>query len=49
MQPGGFRRAFLHQKRAAIGKPYEPSDGRRFTKRFIQFNHLLAEQKGKIR
>ncbi|KAA1066244.1 neutral amino acid transporter [Puccinia graminis f. sp. tritici] len=42
MQPGGFRRAFLHQKRAAIGKPYEPSDGRRFTKSFIDFLSLYG-------
>ncbi|KAI7949900.1 hypothetical protein MJO28_008721 [Puccinia striiformis f. sp. tritici] len=43
MQPGGFRRAFLHQKRAAIGKPYDSNnDGRRFTKSFIDFLSLYG-------
>lgn len=42
MQPGGFRRAFLHQKRAAIGKPFEFNDGRPVTKSFIDFLSLYG-------
>ncbi|MBW0523520.1 hypothetical protein O181_063235 [Austropuccinia psidii MF-1] len=42
MQPGGFRRAFLYQKRAAIGKPIQESDDKRFTKNFIDFLSLYG-------
>lgn len=42
MQPGGFRRAFLYQKRAAIGKPYQVEKDRKFTKSFIDFLSLYG-------
>lgn len=34
MQPGGFRRAYIHQKRAAAGKRPLPDNGHRVTRRW---------------
>lgn len=42
MQPGGFRRAFLYQKRQMIGEPYNGQDDRKFTKSFIDFLSLYG-------
>ncbi|KAG0150494.1 hypothetical protein CROQUDRAFT_652419 [Cronartium quercuum f. sp. fusiforme G11] len=42
MQPGGFRRAFLYQKRSMIGQPYSVQEGQRFTRSFIDFLSLYG-------
>ncbi|EGG10856.1 uncharacterized protein MELLADRAFT_41988 [Melampsora larici-populina 98AG31] len=42
MQPGGFRRAFLYQKRQMIGEPYNGQDSRKFTKSFVDFLSLYG-------
>ncbi|KAI8450951.1 transmembrane amino acid transporter protein-domain-containing protein [Phakopsora pachyrhizi] len=42
MEPGGFRRAFLYQKRAAIGKPYDPEAGKNLTRSFVDFLSLYG-------
>ncbi|KAH9815898.1 transmembrane amino acid transporter protein-domain-containing protein [Melampsora americana] len=42
MQPGGFRRAFLYQKRQMIGEPYNAQNDRKFTKSFIDFLSLYG-------